>query len=140
MKLKRLFASQTFRILFLWIPLLMVCMYIHADPAGRLILLGSGAAGFQMATVTIAVLSQTPDVTRYSVIASADGDTGGTITVSCGANPTVILTQILSQALTALSVWTVALTNITTLTLTKLTSTGSGNASVQLIVTVQRNR
>lgn len=69
-----------------------------------------------------------------TVIASADGDT--TATAPHGLATTPLLwgfTQVISQALTALSAWAVALPGATNLVGTKLTSTGSGNAGVQVI-------
>lgn len=74
------------------------------------------------------------------VTATADGDTTATVThgLSAGGTPKEIyLTPILSQGLTALSAWTGAAPGATTATLTKLTSTGSGNASAQLRCTIK---
>lgn len=81
-----------------------------------------------------------------TVIASADGDTTATITHNLNISaadlargfPTVTVTPLISQALTALSAWAVTSVTATTVVLTKLTSTGSGNASPQIRVTVTR--
>jgi hypothetical protein len=80
------------------------------------------------------------------IIASADGDTVATVTHNFATSvadlakgfPLVILTPTLSQALTALSAWTVTTKTTNAITLTKLTSTGSGNASPQLTVAILR--
>jgi hypothetical protein len=72
-----------------------------------------------------------------TIIATADGDTTATITHGLSATPTdVQITQTISQALTALSAWAVTTISSTQVVLTKLTSTGSGNASVQLQVRI----
>lgn len=72
------------------------------------------------------------------VIATADGDTTATITHGLAASPKEItLTQLISQALTALSAWSATVPGATTSTLTKLTSTGSGNAGAQLRCTIK---
>jgi hypothetical protein len=81
-----------------------------------------------------------------NIIASADGDTAATVTHNFGSNaaelalghPWVILEPLLSQALTALSSWIIATKTASVITLTKLASTGSGNASAQLRVHVIR--
>lgn len=70
-----------------------------------------------------------------TVIATADGDV--TATAPHGLLVTPLLwggTQVLSQALTALSAWSVASPGATNLVATKLASTGSGNAAVQLLL------
>lgn len=70
-----------------------------------------------------------------TVIATADADT--TATAPHGFLTTPLLwgvTQVLSQALTALSAWAVASPGATNLVGTKLASTGSGNAAVQCIL------
>jgi hypothetical protein len=80
------------------------------------------------------------------VVATADADTTATITHNFGlsaaelasGDPRIILTPTLSQALTALSAWAVTTVATNSITLTKLTSTGSGNASAQLRVSIQR--
>lgn len=91
--------------------------------------------------ITIAnILSATgtnyPGVNSFicTVIASADGDT--TATAPHGLLVTPLLwgvTQVISQALAALSAWAIALPGATNLVGTKLASTGSGNAGVQAI-------
>jgi hypothetical protein len=83
---------------------------------------------------------------RAGVVASADGDTTATITHNmalsaaelAAGQPEVGLTQTLSQALTALSGWAVTAKATNSITLTKLTSTGSGSATSQLDVVVRR--
>lgn len=81
-----------------------------------------------------------------TIIATADGDTAATVTHNWGlsaaalalGHPWVILEPLLSQALTALSAWTITTKTLNLVTLTKLASTGSGNASPQLRVHVSR--
>lgn len=70
-----------------------------------------------------------------TVIASADGD----VTATCphGLLSTPLLygfTPILSQALAASSGWAITTVNATNIVLTKLATTGSGNASPQILV------
>lgn len=77
-----------------------------------------------------------------NIIASADGDVAATVTHNLGSTaaqlaagaPVVILEPLLSQALTALSSWIIATKTAIVITLTKLGSTGSGNAAPQLRV------
>lgn len=77
-----------------------------------------------------------------SVVASADGDTAATVThnwaLSTAAlalgHPWIILEPILTQALTALSSWTITTKTLNVVTLTKLASTGSGSGTAQLRV------
>lgn len=79
------------------------------------------------------------------IIATADADTTATIphlqgsTNPPGSTPPlkVTITPVLSQALTALSAWTAA-TGAANVVLTKLASTGSGNAAVQVRVTIEK--
>jgi hypothetical protein len=81
------------------------------------------------------------------IVASADGDTAATVTHNFGLStaslaldhPWVILEPLLSQALTALSAWTITTKTLNVITLTKLASTGSGNASPQLLVRAIRS-
>ncbi len=71
------------------------------------------------------------------IVASADGDVTATIPHLMAAAPKeVTITPLLSQALTALSAWAVTTINGTNVVLTKLASTGSGNASAQLRVII----
>lgn len=85
--------------------------------------------------VTLATLLAGPTMNIQTVIASADGDTTATCPHLLGAAPLfVALTQMLSQALTALSAWAAGTVDATNVVGTKLTSTGSGSASVQLRV------
>jgi hypothetical protein len=80
------------------------------------------------------------------VIASADADTTATITHNFNTSvadlalgfPIVSVTQLISQALTALSAWAVTSITTTTVVLTKLTSTGSGNAAPQIRVAIAK--
>lgn len=70
------------------------------------------------------------------VKATADGDVTATIPHGMAAAPKVVLfTQLLSQGLTALSAWAATTIDGTNIVLTKLTSTGSGNANNQVRVT-----
>jgi hypothetical protein len=81
-----------------------------------------------------------------TVIATADADTTATITHNFGLSATQLASGFpfinpvptLSQALTALSAWSVTSITANTVVLTKLASTGSGNASPQLTVSIQR--
>lgn len=94
----------------------------------------------ELGTVTVTNTYLSNDIGVWSVVASADGDTTtGAISHTLGANALIFTTPILSQALTALSAWAVAITQ-TTWTGTKLASTGSGNASPQLLVTIMRTQ
>ncbi len=82
--------------------------------------------------------AQMADSMIVDIVASADGDTAGTFPHLMGSAPAeVYLVPLLSQALTALSAWTVA-PGAANIVLTKLASTGSGNASAQLRVIVRR--
>lgn len=81
-----------------------------------------------------------------NIIADADADVAATVTHNLGSNaaqlalgnPMVILEPLLSQALTALSMWTITTKTAVVITLTKLASAGSGNAAPQLRVHVLR--
>jgi hypothetical protein len=81
-----------------------------------------------------------------NIIKTADGDVAATVTHNLGSNtaqlalgnPMVILEPLLSQALTALSAWTITTKTAVVVTLTALGSTGSGNAAPQLRVHVLR--
>lgn len=80
------------------------------------------------------------------VIATADADTTATITHNFGlsaaelasGSPVIDFVPIISQSLTALSSWAVTAIATNSVTLTKLTSTGSGNANPQVRVFIQR--
>lgn len=83
-----------------------------------------------------------------NVIATADGDVAATLTHNYGlsaasialGHPWVILEPLLSQALTALSAWTINTPKgANSVVLTKLASTGSGNAGAQLRVRAIRS-
>lgn len=90
---------------------------------------------------TAAQAAATQEVSA-TIVASADGDVAATVTHNWGlstaslalGHPWVILEPLLSQALTALSSWIVATKTLNVITLTKLASTGSGNAGAQLRV------
>ena len=71
-----------------------------------------------------------------SVIATADADvTTGNIAHGLGAAPLLFgVTPVLSQALTALSAWAIAVPGATNIVGTKLASTGSGNAGIQALI------
>lgn len=70
-----------------------------------------------------------------TVIATADGDTTATCPHGLLSTPLIYgITPLLSQALTALSAWVVSSVTSTNIVLTKLASTGSGNASPQVLV------
>lgn len=86
--------------------------------------------------ITLANLLSGPTMYIETVVASADGDTSsGNMAHGLGESPLfVCLTQMLSQALTALSAWAATTVDATNIVATKLASTGSGSASVQLRV------
>lgn len=70
-----------------------------------------------------------------TVIATADADVTATCPHGLAAAPKLYgVTQVLSQALTALSAWSIAVPGTTNVVGTKLASTGSGNAGVQALV------
>ena len=100
----------------------------------------------QGTTAPTAAQTLNKNTVRATVIATADADTTATITHNLGLTaaqltegaPEVTLCPILSQALTALSGWVCSAKAANTVTLTKLTSTGSGNARAQLAVVVKR--
>ena|SRR5208283_1106925 len=86
------------------------------------------------------------DTVIASIVASADGDTTATITHNFGLTtaqisalfPLINLVPTLSQALSALSAWAVTSITTNTVVVTKLASTGSGNAGAQLTVQLRR--
>jgi hypothetical protein len=87
--------------------------------------------------VTVAQVSRDNNGAAFSVIATADGDVAATVTHGLGQVPRrVTLTPMLTLALTALPMWTVNVIGVTTVTLIKLASAGSGNAAEQLRVQV----
>ncbi len=101
-------------------------------------------------TTTGPTAAQAANVNEVSatVIATADGDVAATVTHSYGlsaasialGHPWVILEPLLSQALTALSAWTInSPKGANSVVLTKLASTGSGNAGAQLRVRACRS-
>jgi len=96
---------------------------------------------------TAAQINNIVNEVSATVVASADGDTAATIThnLNCSAaeialgHPWVLLEFILSQALAALSGWTInSPKGANTVVLTKLATAGSGNAAAQLRVRVLR--
>lgn len=90
-----------------------------------------------MSVTVTAVLAGT-NTYIADVIATADGDVAATVTHGLGAAPKEVnLCPTLSQALTALSCWAATTIGASTLTLTKLASTGSGNAAAQVRVTAK---
>jgi len=98
------------------------------------------------ATAPTAAEMLNANTVRAGIIATADGDVAATVTHNmnisvadlAAGQPEVILTPTLSQALTALSGWTVTTKTTNAITLTKLGSTGSGNAGNQLDVVIRR--
>lgn len=84
-------------------------------------------------TTVLAITKGTMNI--QDVVASADGDTTATLPHLLVNIPLfVTATQLLSQALTALSAWAAGTIDATNVVLTKLTSTGSGSATKQLRV------
>ena len=90
--------------------------------------------------VTVTLVFQGTNINVSDITATADGDVAATVNHGLGGAPLeVYLTPLLSQALTALSAWAVTSPPATGITatqvlLTKLASTGSGNAAKQLRV------
>ncbi len=80
------------------------------------------------------------DTMIVDVVATADADTTATIPHLMGVAPQdVTITPILSQALAALSAWSLnAVPGTTNVVATKLATAGSGNASAQLRVIIRR--
>ncbi len=67
-----------------------------------------------------------------TVIATADADTTATMPHGLASTPKLYgFTQVLSQALAAMSAWSLAVPGATNLVGTKLATVGSGNAGVQ---------
>lgn len=100
---------------------------------------GGAAVPVGMAAVSVTNILAGTNTYIGDVIATADGDTTATIThgLSAGGTPLGLsATQLLSQALTALSAWAFAAPGATTCVGTKLASTGSGNASAQVRVMI----
>jgi len=98
------------------------------------------------ATAPTAAQMGNANIVRAGIIATADGDTVATVTHNmalsvaelAAGQPEVVFTGTLSQALTALSSWTLTTKTTNAITLTKLVSTGSGNAASQLDVVIRR--
>lgn len=100
---------------------------------------GGAAVPVGFAAVSVTNILAGTNTFIGDVIATADGDTTTTIThgLSAGGTPLGLsATQLLSQALTALSAWAFAAPGATTCVGTKLASTGSGNASPQVRVVI----
>lgn len=77
------------------------------------------------------------DFKSWDIIATADADTGGSVTHGMGAAPSdVYVTPLLAAGVT--SAWFVSAISSTVITLTKGTATGSGNASAQLRLYARR--
>ena len=89
-------------------------------------------------TKVIAKTGTTPvgyETFACTVTATADGDTTAVIPHGLASAPLLYsLTPLISQALTALSAWAVTAVDGTNITLTKLASTGSGNANPQVLL------
>ena len=89
------------------------------------------------ATGAVAPTSIPGTLMIVDVTATADADTTATIPHLMGVAPLkVTLTPLVSQALTALSAWTAA-PGAANVVLTKLASTGSGNAAAQVRCTIE---
>lgn len=83
--------------------------------------------------VTVTTIIASPTCNISDIIATADGDTAATVTHGLGGIPAEVYgTQLISQALTALSAWALTSRLAATVVWTKLASTGSGNAGAQL--------
>lgn len=86
------------------------------------------------------------DTVVADIVASADADVTATVTHNMQISaadlaagfPLVSIIPTLSQALAALSSWSVTTIATNTVVLTKLATAGSGNAAAQLRVTVLR--
>lgn len=97
-----------------------------------------------VAGTTPPTAAQVADEVTARVVATADADTTAVITHNMGltaadlaaGRPTVVLTPLIAAA--SLSLWTAAYTDGNTITLTKATTAGSGNAGAQLRVDVKR--
>jgi len=85
------------------------------------------------------------NIAIFNVIASADADTGGTVThgltlpggVAIPAPASILAIAVpIVQTTAALSLWAVTGKSATTITLTKATTTGSGGAAAQLFLIV----
>ena len=77
------------------------------------------------------------DFKSWDIIASADGDTGGSVTHGFGEAPAdVYLTPLLAAGVTA--EWFVSAISASVITLTKGTATGSGTANAQVRLYARR--
>ena len=72
------------------------------------------------------------------VTATADADTTATITHNFGAAPLLVLLTPLLQVSAGLSLWAVTAIGANTVTLTKATTAGSGNAGAQVRVWITK--
>ncbi len=102
---------------------------------------------YPVAGVTPPTAAQAKDLVVASVVASADGDTVATITHNFGLTaaqlaagfPLVSMTLgPLGQALAASSGWSFTSASANAAVFTKLATVGSGSATAQLIVALQR--
>ncbi len=97
-------------------------------------------------TAPTALQASNANAVVADVVATADADTTAVVTHNFGltaaqlANGFPLVNEVptLSQALTAMSGWVNSANAANTSTFTKLASVGSGNASAQLRVTIQR--
>lgn len=90
---------------------------------------------------TVTTVRRTADELVLDIIKSADADTvTGNIAHGMGVIPNVEVTQILSQALAAMSNFAVTTIDVTNIELTGLATVGSGNAAAQIRVYVRRPR
>lgn len=87
--------------------------------------------------VTVTTVKDGADYFIATVTATADADTTATITHTLGAAPDeVTITPLITAGYT--SQWTLTTLGVTTVTLTKGTAAGSGNASAQIRVICKR--
>lgn len=86
-------------------------------------------------------VSRSNDQVQVDVTATADADTAITIVHGLGNPPPVVgITQLLTQAITALSAWAATTIDGTNVILTKTTATGSGDAAAQVRAIISRRR
>jgi len=90
----------------------------------------------QRGAVTVTTTLAGKNAFAATVTATADADvTTGNIAHGLSAAPLIYgITQILSQALAAMSNWALTTVNATNLVGTKLATTGSGNGSPQILI------
>lgn len=125
--------------------ILVGCMYLHADAAGRQKLL-LGSPGTMMATVTVTKVkgpgtaaAPSNDVEAWTVINTLDAETGsGSISHNMGANAEPTITPLV-QTTAALSLWALTTLSSTAWAATKATTGGSGGVAAQLRVAIRRS-